>query len=752
VTTIDWVLVALLPIGLAVAAWTTRRHARSVSGFLAADRCAGRYLITVAYGMAQVGVISLVWFWQQYYEVGFTSIFLGFMEGPALIIMALSGWVIYRYRQTRALTLAQFLEMRYSKRFRIFAGFVAFGAGLLNYGIFPAVAARFFIVLWDLPPDVVVMGLTVSTFPLLMVLLLSTALFFVFTGGQIAVLVTDWIQGTISNWVFLAVMVFLLWLVPWSSIEGALLDRPPGHSLVNPFDLGGESRFDMWYWVISVVVLFYGMLAWQGTSGYHASAIDAHEAKMANILAGWRFRVLMLITLVLPLCILAVQHDPAFADTASAIAEVVVAQPNEAMAAEVRAPAAARFMLPPVLLGLFSMALVGAFLSTNDTYLHSWGTILVQDVILPLRGDRPLSPKVHLIVLRGGILLVAVFAFTFSLLVTPNQFVSMFLALTGAIFFGGAGAVIIGGLYWKRGSTQGAWVAMCIGIVLSGGGTIVKQLNQEHFLTGAVVQADVTDPDSGKVETFWAPLSEPGRKVHVQGVEGMLVVTPLDSEAPAAGAAVQLVDQHGLSLASEAIEGDGSTTLGYSHLHIDLTDRGSRDGLLGNLKRFLRWVQVDLTGQVLTFWAIVSSIFMYLAVSLIGPRHEHDLDVLLHRGAHATDHDASAAPQPATWLNRLGFDAQMTRMDRVITVVTLAWPLFFTGALIVGLIAWWQDALPDAKTWAMLWHWYLWLVLVVGGLVTLWFTIGGFRDLVRLFRRLRSMQPDAADDGRVPPA
>ena len=81
----------LLPAVLVGASLKTRHYAKSVSGFLAANRCAGRYLITVAYGMAQVGVISLVWFWQQYYDVGFTSVFWGWMEGPAMIILALSG-------------------------------------------------------------------------------------------------------------------------------------------------------------------------------------------------------------------------------------------------------------------------------------------------------------------------------------------------------------------------------------------------------------------------------------------------------------------------------------------------------------------------------------------------------------------------------------------------------------------------------------------------------------------------------------
>ena len=36
--------------------------------------------------------------------------------------------------ETRALTLAQFFEIRYSKSFRVFAGMMGFGAGLVNFG------------------------------------------------------------------------------------------------------------------------------------------------------------------------------------------------------------------------------------------------------------------------------------------------------------------------------------------------------------------------------------------------------------------------------------------------------------------------------------------------------------------------------------------------------------------------------------------------------------------------------------------
>ena len=307
---LDWTILAAFFTLLLVAAIATNRYARSVSGFLAANRCAGRYLIAVSYGMAQLGVISLVWFWQQYYDVGFTSIWWGFMENPAMILIALSGWVVYRFRQTRALTMAQFFEIRYSRKFRVFAGLVAFLSGIINYGIFPAVAARFFIALCGLPTEMAIGPWVVPTFAILMAAMLSTALFFVFIGGQVAVIVTDFLQGTFGQIVFIGVMLFLLTTYSWSDIGDTLLAAPEGRSMVNPFDLGQEEQFNAFYWVISVIVLFYGMLGWQGTSGYNAAAIDAHEAKMANILNGWRFRVLLLITLVLPICIRVVMNCP----------------------------------------------------------------------------------------------------------------------------------------------------------------------------------------------------------------------------------------------------------------------------------------------------------------------------------------------------------------------------------------------------------------------------------------------------------
>ncbi|MHC4903140.1 MAG: sodium:solute symporter family transporter, partial [Planctomycetota bacterium] len=109
----------------------------------------------------------------------------------------------------------------------------------------------------------------------------------------------------------------------------------------------------------------------------------------------------------------------------------------ETLQNQLRTPYALAAILPAGLLGLLCAALLAAFISTHDTYLHSWGSIFVQDVILPFR-RRPLSPRQHLWLLRLSILGVAVFIFLFSLLIKPTQFIAMFFAITGAVFVGGA--------------------------------------------------------------------------------------------------------------------------------------------------------------------------------------------------------------------------------------------------------------------------------------------------------------------------
>ena len=139
---VDWGILIGLLILMTWAAHYTKRYTRSVADFLVANRCAGRYILGVSDSMAGIGAITIVAWFEAYYNAGFSLGWWFLAYAFVMLVVSLSGWVQYRYRQTRAMTLAQFLEMRYSKRFRVFAGLTAFVSGSVNFGIFPAVAGE----------------------------------------------------------------------------------------------------------------------------------------------------------------------------------------------------------------------------------------------------------------------------------------------------------------------------------------------------------------------------------------------------------------------------------------------------------------------------------------------------------------------------------------------------------------------------------------------------------------------------------
>ena len=181
---IDWLIVMCILSGMIWSVSYSKGLMRSVADFLVAGRSAGRYMVSISSGVAGLGAITIVSHMEMGYVSGFALSWWGFSSSLIMLFILVSGWVIYRFRQTQCLTLAQFFEIRYSRNFRIFTGIVAFVSGIINFGIFPAVGARFFIYFCGLPLSISIIGIDVSTFALLMFLLLSLSLYFVFTGGQ----------------------------------------------------------------------------------------------------------------------------------------------------------------------------------------------------------------------------------------------------------------------------------------------------------------------------------------------------------------------------------------------------------------------------------------------------------------------------------------------------------------------------------------------------------------------------------------
>ena len=687
--TIDWLFLILPSLAVIYIAIRTHYYTKGVAGFLAGGRVAGRYVVAVAGGEAAMGLISVVALWEKYYQSGFAIGFWQKLSTPIGLILTLTGFLIYRYRETRVMTMAQFFEVRYSKRFRIFAGVLAYTAGVINYAIFPAVGARFLIYYGGLPLELSLWGISVSTYPLVMVGFLGVALAIVLIGGQLTIMVTDCVQGIFSYIGYAIVFFAIFWVFSFQQFGEAMLARGPGLSFLNPFDTAKLTDFNLLFIFIGLIASVYNRMSWQGAAGYNAAALNPHEQKMAGILGVWRGGFSGLMVMMLAITAYTMMHHPDFTAQASSVQSELAERINfdtetttETLRNQMLVPVAVREFLPVGVAGILLAIMIFWMVSTDTTYIHSWGSILIQDIVLPLR-KKPFSEKTHLLLLRLSMTGVALFAFLFSLLYGQTTYILMFFALTGAIYLGGAGSVIIGGMYWSRGTTAGAWVCMILGT-----STAIFGFFCTHYWTDVIYPwLLVSHPDS--LEWFKESLEGLGRSMPIANWE----VGP---------------------------------------------------------KKF------PISGQEVLLLTIIISVTSYIAVSLLTCRERFNLDRMLHRGPYARpdDDDGSltveAEHKRGLLQKLLGFNEHYSKGDRI-----LAWSVFWWTMLnfaIFVVVALWNVLLGvwSAETWFLYWKYYgVGLTGFIAIVTTVWFTIGGTRDLRRMFQRLKELQVNTADDGRV---
>ena len=477
---LDWILLGLpllIVIGIGV---YTQRYMKSVADFMSGGRLAGPYLLAVAKGHLQAGAVVFVAMFEVISRAGYTVDYWGLIGVPVSLIVVISGFVIYRYRETRAMTLAQFFELRYTKRFRVFTGILGFVAGIVNFGIIPAVGARCMVYFLGIPQSITAFTFSCPTYILLMALFLSISLFMTLSGGIITVMVTDCIEGIMSQMFYLVIIAALLLTFSWTQISEVLGNRPAGQSMLNPFDSGAIKDFNIWYVVMGVFVSVYGTMAWQNASAYNSAAATPHASVMGGILACWREQGKMAVVVLLAICAVTFLHHPDFARQSAAVHHEVLKIADPQIQKQMEIPVAVSHLLPMGVKGLLCAVLLMGIFGGDATHLHSWGGIFVQDVLVPLR-KKAFKPEEHIRALRLAAIGVAIFAFLFGSLVRQTEYIMMWWSVTTAIYVGGAGAAIIGGLYWKKGTTSGAWAALLTGSSLSFGGILARQIYGESF-------------------------------------------------------------------------------------------------------------------------------------------------------------------------------------------------------------------------------------------------------------------------------
>ena len=125
-------------------------------------------------------------------------------------------------------------------------------------------------------------------------------------------------------------------------------------------------------------------------------------------------------------------------------------------------PTLVRKIFPVGLLGIFCLLMVMLLISTDDSRIFNASASLFQDVILPFFKGR-LSPEKHLFYLRLMTVGVGIFFLIVSLLFVQLDYINMFTTIMCALWLGGAGPIVVFGLYSRWGNLTGAWCAIIFG-------------------------------------------------------------------------------------------------------------------------------------------------------------------------------------------------------------------------------------------------------------------------------------------------
>lgn len=263
---IDW-LIVILPIVFGrldrFLFQTIRQRGSGLSG---GRRVAGRYVISVGDLMAGLSVITLVANAEQYYQTGFGVAFWANITAPIGIVLALTGFCTYRWRETKCLSKGQFIELRYGSRsFRFITAFVSTMAEMVTNAIGPAIATNFFIYFLGLPHEVMICGINLPCYAIIVVMCLTLATLVIWPGGRVSLLVTDSIQGLMSYPIFVVIIGFVILKFSWNvDLAPILLDRVEGESFLNPYDIAKLRDFNLFALIVNLVSAVINRASWIG--------------------------------------------------------------------------------------------------------------------------------------------------------------------------------------------------------------------------------------------------------------------------------------------------------------------------------------------------------------------------------------------------------------------------------------------------------------------------------------------------------
>ena len=775
----DWLILVLPVCFVMYMGWYSRKFIRGVSDYLAAGRICGRYVISAGDLANGLSIIGLVTYLEGHYKTGFSVAFWGNVIAPLSIILALTGYCHYRFRETKAMSLGQFLEMRYSRNFRIFASGLRSLAEMLANMIMPALAARFFIQILDLPDHINLFGLQISMFVVLVVLFLTLAITLICWGGTLCLIITDTIQGMFMYPILACFVIFLFYKFSLTEqVMPTMMDRVAGESFINPYDTKNLRDFNLFSMVIVVI---YGTIMnrvnWTG-AGYSSAAKTPHEQKMAGLLGSWRGAIVSMFYVLIACALITFLNHKDFANDASIVrknlatrvADDVFIDPKEAYKGKLVKEKIAT--IPPLVHEIHLDGPEEGKLSQDknlDTeFLDNIHTVLKDDArekctaAMEGKGYSEERQKEEYHIAEGYAndlyQRCRTLYYQLSMSVTMRHLLPhglfglfcllLFLAMVSTddtrIYSAALTIAQDCVLPFKKKpfTPQGhvkmiRIVSICIGIFFLFGSCFMKQLDYIQMYVALV--CSMFTSGAGPVMVF--------------GLYSRFGTT--------AGAWAALLTSTVMSVAYAWIQRSWADVVCPFIKNNNMYD--GLDKLLRFLSApfggYIAWKMDDVKCPVnpveFAFFLSLFTLFLYIVVSLLTCKKPFNLERMLHRGKYGLGEQRNLKLEwnmKSIFKNIIGITPEYTKGDRAIAYSVFIYSFIYGFCIMfLGVVIW-----NYFSPWKLeYWSWYfIFGNFIVAGLIsvvsTLWFGIGGVMGLFELFRDLKARTNfNDLDDGRV---
>lgn len=450
-STWDWVIVGFYIVATVFIGVLVNRYIKELKHFIVAGRRIRIYLAIATLTGTELGLVTVMYNAQEGFQRGLSALHLAVMEFLAVLVIGVTGFIVYRLRQTGVMTIPEYYGKRYGDGIRWFGGLVLAIAGILNMGLFLQ-AGAFFIV------GVTGLG-TGTALTIVMAVMLGAVLLYTSLGGMVSVVVTDYLQ-----FVVLAVGVgiasfYALSAVGWGQMFTTIGALPNATEMVNPL---ANKDYGITYVIWMAIALTSWAALWMTGTMRALAAKDPQTAKRMYFWTSIGYMARRAFPMLWGIAALA------FVVSLPELNDVFFPAGGEGLNKMYGMPIFLGRVVPAGLLGILVAGMLAAFMSTHDSYLLGWSSVLTHDITRVLSRKikgTDLPDRTALILTRVFVVVIGIFLFVWSFYYRTLVTLWDYMAITGTIYIGGALPAIAGGLYWRRASTVGAGLAIFFGLI-----------------------------------------------------------------------------------------------------------------------------------------------------------------------------------------------------------------------------------------------------------------------------------------------